>query len=671
MLPAFDSENIKILCDETDYTAVLCSLIAARGCQNKADFQRAYGENSQLGAPCTLAEMEKAVQRIRAALENGERIAVYGDYDCDGITATALMVSYLQSVGADVFYYIPSRDKEGYGLNIDAVDSLKKLGAQLIVTVDNGIAAHDEITYAKSLDIDTIVTDHHTPRDTLPEAVAVVNPHRADCPSAFKQLAGVGVAFKLICALEEDDGSELLEYYSDLVCLGTIADVVPLVGENRVISAHGLSRLSETERPGITALMEVCGINTAPISGEAVAFGLVPRINAAGRMGSTDDAVELLLTDDVSYAKDLAAGIDANNNLRKETETQIFAEILDIIAENPAILLKRVLLVSGDNWHHGVVGIVAARICEYYGMPTILFSVADGEARGSGRSPEGYSLIEAITACSSHLTRYGGHTLAAGLTLLADKLDNFAENLEVYSKDHVPALPVPAVHIDCVISPHHLTPEIVQSFSLLEPFGAGNPPPLFLLKNLTIEQVLPTADRKHIRIRFSADGASFFAIYFRMCEDDFPYHAGDKTDIVASLSVNEYNGKVGVSVKIKDLRMSDIPQDEILEERERYIRHRFGVYHNGDRERLLPDREHFAAVYRFLRSSGKFTYHNEELYYRLLHEKMGYDRMLVCLDVLEEMGLISRSDEAGCVKVVPTAEKVDIEESGILCGLRS
>jgi single-stranded-DNA-specific exonuclease len=516
-----------------------------------------------------------------------------------------------------------------------------------------------------------VVTDHHAPRDTLPDAVAVVNPHRADCPSRFKELAGVGVAFKLLCALEEDDGAELLEYYSDIIMLGTMADVVSLTGENRAIATHGLTRLADTHRPGLAALMQMSGITGDGVSSQAVAFGLIPRLNAAGRMGCVDDAVELLLTDDVSYATDLARKIDSQNELRKETESLISAEIQGILAANPEILSKRVLIVSGNNWHHGVMGIVAAKVAEKYQKPAILFSVVDGEARGSGRSVEGYSLVEAITACSGYLTRYGGHTLAAGLTLPADRLDDFTRDLEAYTGAHYPSMPVPPVTVDCALHPARLTIETVESLSFLEPFGAHNPSPLFLLEGLTIDGVYSVGGKKHTRIRFASQGVGFYAVYFRMSEERFPYRPGDKVDAIVNLNLNEYNGKTQISVKIKDLRLSGVPQEVFLACRGRYARHAAGSYLSGDRAALTPDREHLAVVYRYLRGIGSFHFGSAELYYRLLPSGIEYSRMMVALDVLEEMELISRTDADGCevFSVTPSPEKTDMGSSKILAAL--
>jgi len=670
VLPVVEPELIDCISGETGVPPLPCAILYARGYRSAVDVAAMLGEEGALWDPYLLTDMDKAVERIRRALDGGEKIAVYGDYDCDGVTSTALLTSYLQSVGADVIYYIPDRVKEGYGLNKAAVDILHEQGIDLIVTVDNGISAHEEIDYASHLGIQVVVTDHHTPRDTLPAAVAVVNPHRTDSPYPFRHLAGVGVAFKLICALEEDDGRELLEYYSDLVMLGTVADVVCLTGENRNIVRHGLERLSDTERPGLAALLEVCGLTGARLGSESVAFGVIPRLNAAGRMGCVDDVVELLLTDDVSYAAELAASINAQNCQRKKTENDMMAEIEGILLKNPQLLRHRILVISGEGWHHGVVGIVAAKVMERYGKPTLLLSLEGGTARGSGRSLEGFSLIQAISACAEHLTQYGGHTLAAGLTLPTVWLEDFTARLQAYAAG-CHTMPVPVYKVDCVLEPRYLKVGALKSLSLLEPFGQGNHTPLFLLQNRRIEGIYPTADKKHLRIRLSEGAESLYAIYFRMCEGRFPYKAGDRVDVLANISVGEYNGKPQLSVKVQDLRLAGIPQDKILEERSWYL-----CYQNGElrcpREELLPQRGDFAAVYKYIRSAGGFAYGATELYYRLGAQEMGYAKMCIALDVLEEMGLISRGgygEESG-IQLIPATEKVDMERSKILIGLR-
>lgn len=663
------ASEIEALARDSGLSWVLCALLLSRGIRSADEAAAFLSEGGALENPFVMRDMDKAVARIAEAMEDGERIAVYGDYDCDGATATALLVSYLQSVGADVIYYIPSREKEGYGLNKPAIKMLLEQKVDVIVTVDNGVSAHEEIEYANSLGIDVVVTDHHTPRDTLPAAVAVVNPHRHDCPSAYKELAGVGVAFKLVCALENADPHELLEYYSDLAALGTVADVVPLTGENRVIARHGLARLTESDKPGIAALLDVSGLQGKALTSESVAFGIIPRINAAGRMGVIDDVVELLLTDDTAYAAEIAEQMNEQNAQRKKTEEGIVLEIDEILKQNPEILNKRVLVIWGKNWHHGVVGIVASKLMERFDKPCILLS-SDGEyARGSGRSLAGFSLIEAISACSAHLKQYGGHMLAAGLTLPVSALKDFDKALQDYAREHYPQMPVATCEIGCVLPNSALTVESIATLTALEPFGAANEQPLFLLQGMQISGIYPTSDKKHLRLRLAKGDMQLYAVYFRMTEQEFPYKQGDLLDVVATVGVQEYNGKSQLSVKIRDLRQTGVNQEQILAENEIYARYLRGEQDGAEIPLLLATREDIAAVYKFLRKHGGCGQDRLPLYCGIAESGAGYAKMLVALDVLREMGLLAQSGAR--LTVAPDPPKVNIEASAILTKLKA
>lgn len=661
------------LLEQTGLNPLLCRILERRGYDSPEKVKELLQEDFPLSDPFAMQDMDKAVERIRLALERGERIAVFGDYDCDGITSTVLLVAYLQAVGGDVFYYVPAREEEGYGLNAAAVEQLAQEGATLIITVDNGVSAHAEVELAARLGMDVVITDHHTPQETLPPAVAVVNPHRADDTSGLTELSGVGVTLKLLCALEGDpEGWEILEYYSDLAMIGTTADVVPLIGENRRIVRQGLAQLEQTGRAGLAALLEICGLEGKPLTAETVAFLIAPRLNAPGRMSTVDDVIELLLTDDVGYAHDLAREIEQQNTMRKQIEEQMMKRIDQTLKEQPRLLQNRLLLIAGENWHSGVTGIVASKLVEQTGKPVIVFSLEGDMARGSARSLPGFSIIEAVSACSEYLVRYGGHPLAAGMSLPKDRLADFMEQLEEYARLHYPNMPHPSLEIDALLTPGELTVENIGSLSALEPFGAGNKPPLFLLRELTILGVYPTADGKHIRISLSGAGAGFTAIYFRMTPQSFPYIPGDVVDLVASVSLSPYNGKDQVSVIVRDMRRSGIPQEQILSDADQYANYLRGEYHLCNRQELLPSREDLALVYRFLRGHAGFRYKAVELYYRLMDKGISFARMLVALDVLQEMNLITTIGENGehgyfCR---PNPPKVNLDDSAILTALR-
>ena len=663
-------EEAAAIAAQTGFSPLLSRVLCARGRGTQEGIAALRTADAALSNPYNLKDMDKAVARIRQAIEKGERIAVFGDYDCDGITATALLTGYLQAVGADVFYSVPNREQDGYGLNTSAIDFLRGLNTDLIVSVDNGISSHKEIAYAKELGLDVVVTDHHTPQDTLPQAVAVVNPHRADCPSGLTELCGVGVAFKLVCALEEDEtGDEMLEYYADLVTIGTIADVVPLVGENRVIVRRGLAHLAGSERVGLRALMERTGIADKAITSEMVAFNIIPRLNAVGRMGPVDDAIELLLTDDFPYAWDLSQRMEELNERRKEIEQEVFHQVEAMLAADPALMRERLLILAGKGWHHGVVGIVSARVMEKTGKPCILFSLDETEARGSARSFPGFSMIEAVTACSEHLSRYGGHTLAAGMSASLENYPLFVDQIQRYAGERHPFMPALPIQVDCALRPKELNVENISSLSAMEPYGAGNKSPCFLIAGLAVERVTPISEGRHLRITLLGDGTSFSALFFRKRAEDFPYMKGDLVDLVASVNLSEYAGREQVSVIISDLRKSGVDQETVIREDQAYACFLRGEYEPVKGVDLLPGREDIALVYRALRAAGTYRHRPVELYYRLCESGVGYAKVLAALDVLAQMELIYIGPKGEYI-CPPNPPKVDLETCGLLRTLK-
>ena len=420
---------------------LVCDVLLGRGYENEEQIQRFLEGSPTFFDPFLMKDMDKAVARIQLAVENGEKIAVYGDYDCDGMTATYLVYTYLENIGADVFFYIPDRDGEGYGLNKGAIDRISQQGTTLIITVDNGISALDEVKYAAELGVDVVITDHHQPLEALPKAVAVVDPHRVDCESPYKNLAGVGVAFKLLCALDGDDGWGMIEHYGDIVAIGTIGDVVNLDGENRLLVKEGLNILKTTENIGVSALLSAAGLDGKPVSSEMVAFGIVPRINAAGRLGKTSKALELLLCEEEERAAELAREMNELNQHRQALGNEIAAQVQQQLESDPQKRYQKVIVLQSDQWHHGIIGIVAAKVVERYGKPCFLISVEGDEARGSGRSVEGFSLAEALQKSCTHLTRFGGHSLAAGFSLYTDDIPLFLRDFYQYCAENFPQMP--------------------------------------------------------------------------------------------------------------------------------------------------------------------------------------------------------------------------------------
>ncbi len=665
-------EQAGVLSEALGLPKHICSILAARGHSDPQEAQSFLQGLDSLPDPYLMKDMDKAVERISDAVERCESICVYGDYDCDGITSTALLYTYFQDIGARVMYYIPDRDEEGYGLNCMAIDRLYNLGVELIVTVDNGVSALEEIEYANSLGIDVVVTDHHQPREILPRACAVVDPHRKDCGYPYKTLCGCGVAFKLICAMEGDLGcTEMLEHFGGIVALGTIADVVELTGENRSIVKAGLSHLQDSDNFGLQNLMRMAGLAGKKLDSTSVAFGIVPRLNAAGRIGKADLAVELLLCEDEERAAEIAAEIHTFNEVRKDLVENIIADIEQMCAKDPSLLEQRVLILAGDEWHHGVIGIAASKLVDRYSKPCLLISREGEEARGSARSVEGYSIIDSISRCSAYLTRYGGHDQAAGLSLRSEDIPAFRQALLEDAREQFDLMPVDEVCIDAIVQPQDISLRSIRELSCLEPFGCGNEAPLMMLPNCKIEAIYPLSEDRHIRLRLNSGGKVFQAVYFGMSSTRFPYVPGDTIDLAASLDINEYNGESSVSIKIKNVRPSGVPQDRLVVGRQYYEKiRRCEPVTEKIRDYITPDRDDVAVIYRYLKQSGGFSHGYDQLWCRL-GGKLNYCKMRLCLDIMEELKLLNvQVGEDPHLSLPSQSPKADLEQSGILKKLK-
>lgn len=656
-----DKDAAGLLSEECGLDPVLCLLLTGRGITDAETAMQFLGGDELTTDPYMLADMDAAVDRIQRAMDDGESIMVYGDYDADGVTATVLVYSYLKLKGARVDYMLPHRENDGYGLHRETVDRMAKRGVQLIITVDNGIAAADEVAYAAQLGMDVVITDHHMPPAVLPDAVAVVDPHRADCPSEFKEFAGVGVAFQLLCALE-GDADFVLENFADLVALGTLADVMPLREDNRLLVRRGLKQIAAGTRAGLQKLRQVAGTGDRPQTASTVTFTLAPRINAAGRMGDPTKAAELLLGDSTEETRALAQEIHDLNTTRQTTEAAILEEVAAQLESDPERLAQRVLVVWGENWHHGVLGIIAARLLERYGKPALVLSSKDGIARGSGRSIKGFSLYDALCACDECLLGFGGHEQAAGLTAETDRLPEFVQRINDYAAEHYPRMPVEELVMDCRLRPSQITPELLNCLSVMEPFGAGNPTPLFGLFGMRLEQVEPVGGGKHLRLTLSRDGARITAMKFSTTADTFRFVAGDTVNLAVTLDKNEYRGSVSVSIIVKDIRYSDTDQEELLAavfDYEALLR----------REEtatclLCPSREKTAAVYRLLKRAP-FEGNVEALYHLLTGNEMSYQDVYICVQLLWEAGLITYRHRGNTMHlaVMENAVKADLAQT--------
>ena len=623
--------------------------------------------DAPFSSPFLIKDMDRAVDRIRLALDRDEKILVYGDYDADGVTATALLYSYLQTLGADVDFYIPSRTKDGYGLSLKTAERILQGAFRLVITVDNGIAAVEEAKFLRENGIDLVVTDHHQAGPVLPDCAAVVDPHRPDDASPYKDLAGVGVAMKLAMALEDGETEDVFAAFGDLAALGTVADIVPLTGENRTIVARGLQAMRDTDRPGLRALLESLSLDDKDLTSAHVAYQLGPRINAAGRMGSAETALELLLTEDPARAAALVASLHAANADRQTTEAQILTEAEADFAGDPVRANARFLVCAGRDWHPGVIGIVAAKLVEKYGRPAAVVSIgADGVCRGSCRSVEGFSLYDALSAVSDCLLQFGGHTLAAGFSVKESDLPAFTQAINAYAArlGDVP----PVLDIDCRLNPAHLTEEILDSLDLLEPFGAENPRPVFGLFDMTVAAVRPIGNRKHIRLTLTKNDATVPAVWFGTTAEDFPYAVGDRIDVAVRAERNEYMGITQLSLQVRDVRPAGSDDEAVFAG--------LGAFHAllrgepltaAQRAFLRPDRALLGRVYTFIKNNGPTSLGPELIAYRIGAPSADTGKTAVALAALAEVGVILHGD--GTYRDAAPSEKADLSASAVLRAL--
>ncbi len=667
VLPS-DRELAEDITEQYDIEPFLAHLLVSRGITDDLELEDFCFDSAELIDPYELRDMDKAIERIREALEKGEKIAVYGDYDADGVTATALLYLYFKSLGVKVTTYIPDRNSEGYGLNMKAIKSLCEEGIQLIITVDNGISAHKEAEYIKELGMDLVITDHHKATEVIPEAAAVVNPHRLDCPSTYKEYCGVGVAFKLICALSDRDGEELLREYADIVTVGTIGDVMPLIGENRKIVKAGLELINQGGNAGIAALKEVSGMKDKYLSSTSVAFSVVPRINAIGRMSHAHKALGVLIGEDKDETRKKAGEIDYYNAERQEKERQILAEVQQQIDEKPEILNERVLIFCGKNWHGGVIGIVAARLVGKYGKPCFVITDDGENAKGSARSIDGFSLYDAVSSAAPLLEHYGGHILAAGFGMKSENTEKFKEAMYSYAKSI--EMPFAKNIIDCKLRAAAVDADILPLIESLEPFGAGNPQPVFGLYGMTLTNIQPIGGGKHLRITLKKDESTLTAVYFGMTPEKFLYRVGDVIDLAVRLEKNEYMMQVKVGIYVKDIRMSGTDDLRYLKSVRLYEKlTRKEILTRKQWEFLRIERQQIAEVYRYIKKCGGWYGDTDLLCYRLGDDGAGACKILTAIDILCELGIFKKEKDG--VSVADTEKKVALENSALLSYINS
>ncbi len=557
----YDADLVRTLASEAGIARLVAQLLCVRGVETAEEVKRFLSPALvDLADPFLLKGMGRAVDRLALARERGETVCIHGDYDVDGVTSVALLVTFLKSVGFPAIYVIPLRLEEGYGLSTDGVDDAVRRGASVIVTVDCGITSVKEAAYCREKGIDLIITDHHTPGETIPDALAVINPMQPDCSAPFRPLAGVGLAFKLAVALRNrlrsdgyftNGGEPNLREYLDLAALGTIADLVPLKGENRVIASFGLKELTTGRRTGIRALKQVAAVSDSVGSGD-VGFRLAPRLNAAGRLDDAKRGVELLLTSDPGEASIIAAELDAANRERQEIEREILSEAL-LMAQRPEMTGRKSIVMASDNWHPGVIGIVASRVVEAFHRPVILIALQDGVGKGSGRSIPALHLYNAIAACGEHLVKFGGHRQAAGLTVDEETLEAFTTLFdEVVAGQLTEDDLSPVLLIDAELSPGEITVELVEQIASLRPFGMGNPEPLFMLRGVRVLQRRVLKD-SHLKMRLEAGGRIFDAIGFGLAAKGVDT---ELVDITFVPELNVWNGRESLQLRLRDIRCS-------------------------------------------------------------------------------------------------------------------
>lgn len=657
-----DKERASQISEKFNIDPFVAFLMVSRGIVDDLDVVNFMTDEFMLSSPFDMADMDEAVFTVSEAIENGDKICVYGDYDCDGVTSTTLLVDFLRNKGADVCYYIPSRETEGYGLNNSAIEEIARLGVNLIVTVDNGISAFDEAEHIYELGMSLVVTDHHQLTDgKLPRAEAVVNPHREDNAMDFRDFCGVGVAFKFAVAMDEDNVEDIVERYIDLVAIGTIADVMPLKEENRAFVRRGLQKLNNNPRKSLAPLIKR---NSNEITSQDIAFQICPRINAMGRMGDAKRAVEFLLCDDAAQAASACNFLDEENANRQQVEQEIIEDVKKQIKKNPRLAASPVIVVAGKGYHHGVIGIVAAHILEKYGKPTFVIGIDEnGIARGSARSVEGFNIFEAITACSDDMIQFGGHPLAAGITLKEDMIEKFSADINEFAIKNYPVMPQVELTLDFKLAPSYLNLDLVDSLSVLEPYGAGNSQAVFGIYKLKLLGVTPLSEGKHIRLDLQKKDTKIRVVKFSTPYDDFPYKPGDELNLAVKVSKNAYNGKMYLSVQAVDIRLSSLDEDKYFAEKTAYDLYR---YTGKVDESLYPTREDCALVYKYLKKNNGYPYSLEYLYFRL-QSNLTYGKLMFALKAFSQGGLINYKKG---ITLNTVKEKVNLEETPILKALK-
>ncbi len=646
----------------------LCAdVLTARGIDSVTKAQAFFGsylnsDEISLSDPFLIKDMEIAAEHILESVDCGKKICIYGDYDCDGIISTVILYQYISCIGGDVSFHINTRS-QGYGMCGEAVRTLAEDGAELIITVDNGISAVNEALLCSELGVELIITDHHQPSGILPEAVAIVNPHRTDDMSPYKDLCGCGVVLKLIAALDGGDYSSCIEQFSDLAAIATVADIVPLTEENREIVRHGLHYLENTENPGLQALIGVSGIK-AKIDSASIAYILAPRINAAGRFGCAPEACRMLLTEDSGEAQELADKINSLNTERKNTEKSIMDEIRSIIEIKPEIIQKRVIVLYGSNWNHGVIGIIASKLVENFGRPVFIMSDDDEMVRGSARGVGSFNVFHALSACSDLLVKFGGHSGAGGFSLLTDKITEFDGALQHYAAKFHPVMPAYTLTADKIILPEELSPDTVKSLQILEPFGEGCRKPLFAMVSVKLLDVIPLSGGMHTKLKLKYGASIIYGLMFGVKTEQFPFKSGSLLDMLVYPEVNVFNGDETVNVRIADYRRAGLSQQKILA-----AYYTYENYIRGESidlkllPNIVPSREELIIIYKAVPKT--YFVRCDDIFGMVHSEKINYCKFRLAVGIFEELKLFEVDRFSDTVRLSSIQTKVQLENSSI------
>ena len=647
------------------FSPLTAMVLAGRGLSDPEGARESLGCDGPLPDPFLLGDMDRAAERVRRAIQNKERIAVFGDYDVDGITATCLLTDFLRNQGADCLSYIPGRLEEGYGLNPIAIRQLGEEQVKLIITVDCGITALEEAALCRTLGMDLVITDHHECKEELPRAAAIVDPHKPGDGYPHRNLSGVAVAFKLACALS-GDAQAVLEEYADMVCLGTVADVIPLVGENRVFVSRGLEALEHTKRPGLAALMEECGCAQGEITSSTIGYMLAPRINAAGRMGQVDLAIDLFLTQDQDHARSVAAQLCELNRQRQQIESDIYRQALAMLPEGAP---PEAIVLADEHWHQGVVGIVASRIAEEFACPAFLICLDGEHGKASSRSHGGFNLFNSLRELSPLLESYGGHELAAGFTIRRDKIDAFRTQVCAMAANYfADGTHLSTLDLDCAVPPEMLTIPEIEGLNILEPCGSGCPKPQLMMTGLTVERIQSVGGGRHMRLRLRRGHYSLNAIFFSADPVSAGVATGDVVDVAFHPQINEFRGVRSVQLNVIDIRPSCAAPCPVTLSRYRALQD--GTIGPQDAAALLPDRQVLGDVWRYLAAVPGGSLRESPLclcrkIVRRTEREMSLETLLTCLDIFRDVGLldVKRIHMTLSINLTPKPGKTDLTKS--------